>query len=63
MMQLGMSPMSSPEKNMRRGTKKGSFIGGSFINGGFAEANESEEQKKEREKKELIESFEVMDKD
>ena len=31
MMQLGMSPMNSPDKNMRRGTKKGSFIGGSFI--------------------------------
>jgi len=30
-----MSPMNSPDKNMRRGSKKGSFIGG--MNFGFAE--------------------------
>ena len=28
---LGVSPMNSPDKNMRRGTGKKSFIGGSFI--------------------------------
>lgn len=59
-----MSPMSSPDKNLRRGSNKKSFIGGSFIGQNFADqVPETEDQKREREKKEFMESFTVMDKE